>query len=62
MNSDVLVVNRGLRFVPGIRRLAEWAARFDEWCVHLPALQRAGLQVVGCAQKPGEVASGIPNA
>jgi SAM-dependent methyltransferase len=53
MNSDVLVFNRVLRFVPGIRRLAEWAARFDEWCVHLPALQRAGLQVVGCAQKRG---------
>jgi ubiquinone/menaquinone biosynthesis C-methylase UbiE len=51
MNSDVLVLNRGLRFVPGIRRLAEWAARFDEWCVHRPGLRRAGLQVVGCAQK-----------
>jgi SAM-dependent methyltransferase len=58
MNSDVLVVNRGLRFVPGIRRLAEWAARFDEWCLHLPGLRRAGLQVVGCARK-GDVGSEV---
>jgi len=55
MNSDVLVVNRPLRFVPGIRRLAAWAARMDEWCIHLPGLSGAGLQVVGCAVKPRAV-------
>jgi SAM-dependent methyltransferase len=53
MNSDVLVVNRLLRFVPGIRQLARVAARFDEACLRLPGLGRAGLQVVGCARKPG---------
>jgi SAM-dependent methyltransferase len=53
MNSDVLVVNRLLRFVPGIRAFARLAARFDAWCLRLPGLSRAGLQVVGCARKPG---------
>jgi SAM-dependent methyltransferase len=52
MNSDVLVVNRLLRFVPGIRAIARFAARFDAWCLRLPGFSRAGLQVVGCAEKP----------
>jgi SAM-dependent methyltransferase len=52
MNSDVLVANRLLRFVPGIRSLTRWAAVFDELCVRLPGLRRAGLQVVGWAEKP----------
>lgn len=58
MNSDVLIVNRWLRFVPGIRRLARAAARFDAWCLRLPGLDRAGLQVVGCAEKPGAPPAG----
>jgi SAM-dependent methyltransferase len=52
MNSDVLVFNRLFRFVPGIRAITRVAARFDEWFVHLPAMGRVGLQVVGCAVKP----------
>ncbi len=53
MNSDVLVVNRLLRFVPGIRAIARLAARLDAWCLCLPGLSRAGLQVAGSARKPG---------
>jgi SAM-dependent methyltransferase len=52
MNSDVLVANRLLRFVPGIRALARAAARFDELCVRLPGMSRAGVQLVGEAVKP----------
>ena len=52
MNSDVLVFNRLFRFVPGIRGLARAAARFDDWTLRVPGLGGAGLQVVGCAEKP----------
>ena len=52
MNSDVLVANRLLRFVPGIQALARAAARFDELCVRLPGMGRAGVQLVGEAVKP----------
>jgi SAM-dependent methyltransferase len=52
MNSDVLVANRLLRFLPGIRALARSAARFDELCVRLPGMGRAGVQLVGEAVKP----------
>jgi ubiquinone/menaquinone biosynthesis C-methylase UbiE len=52
MNSDVLVFNRLFRFVPGIRALTRGSARLDEAVLALPGLQRAGLQVVGIAQKP----------
>jgi SAM-dependent methyltransferase len=54
MNSDVLVFNRLLRFVPGIRALARLAARVDAACLSLPFLRRAGLQVVGAARKDGK--------
>jgi SAM-dependent methyltransferase len=53
MNSDVLVVNRLFRFLPGVRALARAAARFDELCVRLPGMSRAGVQLVGEAVKPG---------
>lgn len=52
MNSDVLVLNRLFRFIPGIRSLARAAARFDELCVRLPGMGRAGVQLVGEAVKP----------
>jgi SAM-dependent methyltransferase len=52
MNSDVLVVNRLLRFVPGIRTLTRLAAQLDERMLALPALSGKGLQVVGVARKP----------
>jgi SAM-dependent methyltransferase len=51
MNSDVLVFNRLFRFVPGIRTLTRWSTRLDGWLLGLPGLRRAGLQVVGVAQK-----------
>jgi SAM-dependent methyltransferase len=51
MNSDVLVVNRLLRFCPGIRFLARAAARFDDWVTTRPGLRAVGLQVVGVARK-----------
>jgi len=54
MNSDVLFFNRLFRFIPGIRHITRWSARFDNWCTGLPGLRRAGLQVVGRAVKPGE--------
>lgn len=52
MNSDVLVFNRLFRFVPGIKSITRLAANFDEWMISLPGLGKAGLQVVGVAEKP----------
>jgi SAM-dependent methyltransferase len=54
MNSDVLVANRLLRYVPGIRALARVFARLDSLFLKLPLLRRAGLQVVGVAEKPAD--------
>jgi SAM-dependent methyltransferase len=51
MNSDVLVFNRLLRFVPAIRTLTRGAARFDDWVTSQPPLRTLGLQVVGVARK-----------
>ncbi len=50
MNSDVLVFNRLFRYVPGIRAMTQAFARFDDSVLRLPALSRAGLQVVGEAR------------
>jgi ubiquinone/menaquinone biosynthesis C-methylase UbiE len=52
MNSDVLVVNRLLRFIPGIRTITRWSTRLDDLTLSLPALRGAGLQVIGVAEKP----------
>jgi ubiquinone/menaquinone biosynthesis C-methylase UbiE len=52
MNSDVLVFNRLFRFIPGIRGIVRASARLDDTLLRLPALRRAGLQVVGLAVKP----------
>jgi SAM-dependent methyltransferase len=54
MNSDVLVVNRLLRHVPGIGGIARMWAEADDWCVRLPGLRHAGLQVVGVARRSPE--------
>jgi ubiquinone/menaquinone biosynthesis C-methylase UbiE len=51
MNSDVLFFNRAFRFVPGIRAITRASARLDEALLALPGLERAGLQVIGVAQK-----------
>lgn len=58
MNSDVLVFNRALRFLPGIRTLTRWMAKLDDWTTSLPGLRGAGLQVVGLAEKP--IGAGSP--
>lgn len=52
MNSDVLVFNRLFRFIPGIRTITRWAANFDDLVVKIPGFSRAGLQVIGVAEKP----------
>lgn len=51
MNSDVLVVNRLFRHVPGIRRLTRIGVRLDEQILGLPGMERRGIQVVGVARK-----------
>jgi SAM-dependent methyltransferase len=51
MNSDVLVFNRVFRFIPGIRSITRLAAYFDDLVVRIPGLSRAGLQVIGVAEK-----------
>ena len=60
MNSDVLLVNRLLMLLPGIRRITRAAARIDDWAVGLPFLRNAGLQVVGVARKPPATSSESP--
>jgi ubiquinone/menaquinone biosynthesis C-methylase UbiE len=52
MNSDVLVFNRALRFVPGIRKLARWMTRVDDLILRLPGMSGSGLIVIGSAWKP----------
>lgn len=52
MNSDVLVANRLFRFLPGIRSVTRLATRIDDLCTRIPGLRRAGLQVIGVAEKP----------
>ena len=52
MNSDVLVFNRVFRYIPGIRGITKFFANLDDLIVRLPGFKRAGLQVVGVAEKP----------
>jgi ubiquinone/menaquinone biosynthesis C-methylase UbiE len=52
MNSDVLVFNRGLRLMPGIRAMTRLAARLDDWTTRLPGMARNGLIAVGVGEKP----------
>lgn len=51
MNSDVLVVNRLFRFIPGIRTVTRLSTRLDDWLLRLPGLHYSGLQVVGVAER-----------
>ncbi|MBN9486399.1 MAG: methyltransferase domain-containing protein [Alphaproteobacteria bacterium] len=53
MNSDVLVVNRLFRFVPGIRSLTRAAARLDDAVLSIPGFSGYGLQAIGCATRLG---------
>ena len=52
MNSDVLVVNRLLRFIPGIRFIANGFVFLDVAMLKIAALRRCGLQVVAVTKKP----------
>jgi ubiquinone/menaquinone biosynthesis C-methylase UbiE len=51
MNSDVLVFNRLFRFLPGIRTVTRWSSQLDQRILRLPGLERAGLQVIGVAER-----------
>lgn len=54
LNSDVLVITRLLRFLPGIRPISRALAMLDDRTVRLPGFANAGLQVIGMAEKSGE--------
>jgi len=60
MNADVLAFNRLFRFIPGIRAITRAATHLDEWTVSLPGLRRAGLQVIGVADKAGQIVKSLP--
>lgn len=62
MNSDVLLINKLFRFVPGIRRLTRLSVSVDEWVLRLPGFANHGLIVLGRADKPfaGGVAAAGP--
>lgn len=51
MNSDVLVFNRLFRFIPGIRAITRLAAMLDDLLLKIPGFGKAGLQVIGVAEK-----------
>lgn len=53
MNSDVMVINRLFRFLPGVRAIVRLSAMVDDRMVRVPRLARMGLQVVGEARRPG---------
>jgi len=52
MNSDVLVFNRFLRHLPGIRAITRGFVWLDRMMLSIPGLRGAGTQVVGVARKP----------
>jgi len=52
MNSDVLWFNRFFRFIPGIRKLTQLSTKLDHWITCSKTFHKAGLQVIGIAQKP----------
>jgi len=52
MNSDVLVVNRLFRFVPGIEKIVRAATATDEALLRFGPLRYAGLIAVGAASRP----------
>lgn len=58
MNSDVLVVNRLLRFLPGIATVTRTWVCIDEWCLRRRLLRGRGLQAVGVAVRHGD---GLPS-
>lgn len=53
MNSDILIFNRLFQYIPGIASLVRYVARCDKRLLAFDLLKKAGLQVIGCATKPG---------
>jgi SAM-dependent methyltransferase len=51
MNSDVLVVTRALKYLPGIRALTRTMCHVDALTLRLPGLADAGLIAMGAARK-----------
>ena len=52
MNSDVLIFNRIFKFIPGIKKIVQRSAKFDDFVIRLKPFKKAGLQVIGVARKP----------
>lgn len=52
MNSDVLVVNRLFRWIPGISFLVQFSILLDKIALSLPGMKGYGTQVIGVAEKP----------
>ena len=52
MNSDVLVVTRALKYVPGVRHVTRAMCAVDQWMLSMPGLGDHGLIAVGAARKP----------
>lgn len=52
MNSDVLVVTRAFKYLPGVRRFTRGMCAVDQWMLSMPGLGDAGLIAVGAARKP----------
>ncbi len=51
MNSDILVINRAFRFIPGIRAITRAACRMDDWLIRGRLLRNCGLIVLGRAER-----------
>lgn len=51
MNSDVMVINRIFRFLPGIRTLVRACTKFDKFITSKSSLRNVGLLVVCLARK-----------
>ncbi|HXV23714.1 MAG TPA: methyltransferase domain-containing protein [Alphaproteobacteria bacterium] len=51
MNSDILIVNRVFRFIPGIRSITRAACLLDDWMIRRKSLQGCGLIALGSAER-----------
>lgn len=51
MNSDILIFNRFLRFVPGIKLVVGKLVQFDEKLSKTRLFRGKGIQVLGLAKK-----------
>ena len=51
MNSDILIVNRLFRFVPGIKYITRFFVKIDALFSNTKIFRYRGLQVIGVARK-----------